>query len=77
MEQQIRQLDVSVANPIDDPDGVVLQDRPSFGGDLASDEQQQRRVGTTMRLVHELPRRGRIGATLELDGDGSLDAGEP
>jgi hypothetical protein len=76
MEQQPRQLDVSVAKTVDDANGVVLQDRPSFSSGLASDE-QQRRVWTAARLVHQLPRCGRIGVMLDLDGDGSLDACEP
>jgi hypothetical protein len=76
VKQQTRQLDVSVAKTVDDPDGVVGQDRPSFGGGLASDE-QERHAGTIGRVVHQLPRRGRIGVTLELDGDVSVVAGEP
>jgi len=66
---------VGVAQAIEHRDTVLSQDLASLAGGLVGDEEQVF-PGAVLRIAHQLPRRGRICATLALHLQAGLLAGE-
>jgi hypothetical protein len=75
MEQQARQCDANVAEPVDEGDAVVGQDRARFRGRLVGDDEQGR-APFDFCATDELPRGRCIHAGLGLHGHGRLAVGE-
>jgi len=68
MEEQTGELDVSVAEAIDNADAVLLKDLSRLRSGLICDE-QDRSVHAGAGLVDELPRGGRVRTLLDLNGN--------
>jgi hypothetical protein len=75
MEEQARQLDVGVAEAVEEGDSMLSENLPNLCSGVTGDHEQWS-VGVGLCLVHELPGRGRVRARFELDGDRSPVAGE-
>lgn len=69
VDEQPRELDVSIPETVDNGDPVALEDLARFRRRRSRDEQDIA-VGGGPRLLHDLPRRGGVGPSLDLDGDG-------
>src|SRR5207253_9395143 len=74
MQEETRQLEVNMAETIDDSDAVILQYRPSFCGGLVR-YKEKRSIRTGLGFVDQLPRGCRIRALPDLDADVSLSSG--
>jgi hypothetical protein len=76
VEEQARELDVGVAEAVDDGDAVALEDLPRFRCRVSCNEEK---IALWMRLglLDELPGGRRIGASLDLDRDRLGSSGEP
>jgi len=76
MQEQARELDVGVAETVDDGDTVVPEDLARLRRCRSRNEEQMAvRVG--LGLMHELPGGRRVGVLLDLDCDRLGDPGEP
>ena len=76
MKEEPWELDVGVAETVDDGDAVALEDLARFRGRRARDEQEIA-VGGGPGLLHDLPRGGGVGPSPDLDGDGLGRRAEP
>jgi hypothetical protein len=76
VEEEPRELDVGVAETIEDADAVALEDLARFRRRRARDEQEIA-VGSGTGLLHDLPRSGGVGPSLDLDRDGLGSTAEP
>jgi hypothetical protein len=68
VKEEPRELDVGVAETVDDGDAVALEDLACFRRRRARDEQEIA-VGRGPGLLHDLPRGGGVGPPLDRDGD--------
>jgi hypothetical protein len=75
MKEEPGQFDVRVPEAVDDCDAAALQDLPSLSGCLIGD-QEQASIRSSLRVMDELPRGGRIRTLFEFDGHGRTIAGE-
>src|SRR5207248_2189937 len=69
VEDEARELDVGVAEPVDNGDAVSLEDLARIRRRRPRDEQQVA-VGGGPGLLHDLPGGGRVGPTLYLHRHG-------
>jgi hypothetical protein len=76
VKEESRELDVGVAETVDDGDAVALEDLACFRRRRARDEQEIA-VGRGLGLLHDLPRGGGVGTSFDRDGDRLGGRAEP
>ncbi len=76
VEDEARELDVGVAEPVDDGDAVSLEDLARIRRRRPRDEQEVA-VGGGPGLLHDLPGGGRVGPPLDLHRHGFGGRAEP
>ena len=76
MEEEPRELDVGIAETVDDGDAVALENLARFRRRRARDEQEVA-VAAGAGLLHHLPRGGGVRPPLDLHGDRLRRRAEP
>jgi len=74
VQEQARELDVRIAETVDDGDAVMPENLTRLRRRRSRNEQQ---MAVLVGLMHELPGGRGVGALLDLDHDGLGTPGEP